>query len=274
MQYTPNYNLAKPELTDVADITKISDNMDIIDGLFKGIIDKLYPVNSIYLSTDSTNPGTILGIGTWVMIEEGRMLRSAGGDIMAGSTGGADSVTLSTSNLPAHNHTASSASTGAHTHTITVANGGSHNHTASTASAGAHTHTRGTMEIKGTFSGVGQHYNPGSGNLRENVVTGAFYRVNTTNNPSQGVRLGQSGDAERDDYFGFKASDSWSGSTSSNGAHTHTVTVNNASAHTHSATSASNGAHAHTITVNNTGSGTAVDITNSYYAVYMWKRTA
>lgn len=31
MQYTENYNLNKPELTDVADITKISENMDIID---------------------------------------------------------------------------------------------------------------------------------------------------------------------------------------------------------------------------------------------------
>ena len=31
MQYTENYNLNKPELTDVADITKLSDNMDIID---------------------------------------------------------------------------------------------------------------------------------------------------------------------------------------------------------------------------------------------------
>ena len=31
MQYTENYNLNKPELTDVADITKRSDNMDIID---------------------------------------------------------------------------------------------------------------------------------------------------------------------------------------------------------------------------------------------------
>ncbi len=31
MQHTENYNLNKPELTDVADITKISDNMDIID---------------------------------------------------------------------------------------------------------------------------------------------------------------------------------------------------------------------------------------------------
>ena len=31
MQYTENYNLNKPEFTDVADITKLSDNMDIID---------------------------------------------------------------------------------------------------------------------------------------------------------------------------------------------------------------------------------------------------
>ena len=247
MQHTINYNLNKPELTDVADITKISDNMDIIDGLFKGIIDKLYPVNSIYLSTDSTNPGTVLGIGTWVMIEQGRMLRSAGSDITAGSTGGADTVTLETENLPAHSHTASSNSQGAHTHTITVGSGGAHNHTASTGGAGKHNHTT---------SSAGSH---------SHTVTGG-------------------NDDDHSGHFTIGNGTSLSATTNSAGAHTHTistennhthtVTVQNAAAHTHSGSSASSGAHTHTITVGDTGSGTAVNVVNKYYAVYMWRRTA
>lgn len=270
MQYTTNYNLAKPELTDVADITKISDNMDIIDGLFKGIIDKLYPVNSIYLSTDSTNPATVLGVGTWVMIEEGRMLRSAGNDIAAGSTGGADSITLTTANLPAHNHTATSASGGDHAHTITIANGGKHTHNASTASAGAHTHTRGTMNITGSI--VNSSADTERLTYADNITSkGALSITNkmTTNGFSEG-----SGEGGAYNGIAFNAADGWTGSTSSNGNHSHTVTVNDADAHTHTATVASNGAHTHTISVANTGNGTAVNITNSYYAVYMWKRTA
>ena len=73
-----------------------------------------------------------------------------------------------------------------------------------------HTHSRGTMDITGTFSGVGQYYNSSVGGA---TLTGSFYRANTGNQPSEGVVLDNTG--QKDDYFGFQASRSWSGSTSS-----------------------------------------------------------
>lgn len=67
-----------------------------------------YPVGSIYLSTVSTNPATLLGFGTWVAFGTGRMLISADGTYAAGSTGGSATTTLAVSNLPSHTHSASS----------------------------------------------------------------------------------------------------------------------------------------------------------------------
>lgn len=65
----------------------------------------VYPVGSIYVSVNSTNPGTIFG-GTWEQIKD-RFILAAGDTYSAGSTGGsADAV------IPTHTHTitASSAS--------------------------------------------------------------------------------------------------------------------------------------------------------------------
>lgn len=56
--------------------------------------DDIYPVGSIYISTNSTNPSTLFG-GTWVQIED-RFLLAAGSNYNAGSTGGsADAVVVS-----------------------------------------------------------------------------------------------------------------------------------------------------------------------------------
>jgi microcystin-dependent protein len=63
-----------------------------------------YPVGSIYMSTVSTNPATLLGFGTWVAYGQGRMPISADGTYTAGSTGGSATTTLSTTNLPSHTH--------------------------------------------------------------------------------------------------------------------------------------------------------------------------
>jgi len=38
------------------------------------VIDVIYPVGSIYISTLTTNPNTILGTGTWVRVAEGQFL--------------------------------------------------------------------------------------------------------------------------------------------------------------------------------------------------------
>jgi hypothetical protein len=54
--------------------------------------------------------------------------------------------------------------------------------------------------ISGSFSGVGQAYANEAATL-----SGAFYRINTTNTPKEGVQIANES-AKRDDYFGFDAS--------------------------------------------------------------------
>jgi hypothetical protein len=69
-----------------------------------------YPVGAIFTSTNSTNPGTSLGFGTWDAFGAGRVMIGAGGGFTAGTTGGsADAVVVS------HTHTATSTDSG-HAH--------------------------------------------------------------------------------------------------------------------------------------------------------------
>lgn len=68
------------------------------------ILDAVYPVGSIYLSVDSTNPGTLFGVGEWERIQ-GRFLLGASSSYAAGSTGGRTQFQISPANLPPHNHT-------------------------------------------------------------------------------------------------------------------------------------------------------------------------
>lgn len=64
----------------------------------------IYPVGSIYISVNSTNPSQLFG-GTWNQIKD-RFLLSAGNTYNAGTQGGAASVTLTAnqSGLRAHGH--------------------------------------------------------------------------------------------------------------------------------------------------------------------------
>lgn len=57
-----------------------------------------YPVGAVYISYVSTSPATLFG-GTWVQIT-GRFLRMAN-DV---NTGGSDTVTLTTEQIPSHSH--------------------------------------------------------------------------------------------------------------------------------------------------------------------------
>jgi hypothetical protein len=81
----------------------------------------LHPVGSIYTATVATNPGTLLGFGTWATFGSGRMLISQDATYTAGSTGGSATTTLITANLPAHTH-ANTLSDPGHAHTTPVYN--------------------------------------------------------------------------------------------------------------------------------------------------------
>ena len=85
----------------------------------------VYPVGSIYINaTNSTNPGTLLGFGTWVAFGAGRV--PVGIDATqtefdtAEETGGAKTHTLSISEIPAHTHNQGS-------HDSSAGDGGAYN---------------------------------------------------------------------------------------------------------------------------------------------------
>lgn len=68
----------------------------------QNIFDSIYPVGSIYMSVQNTNPATLFG-GTWTAIE-GRFLLGQNTTYTAGSTGGAATVALTARQMPRHGH--------------------------------------------------------------------------------------------------------------------------------------------------------------------------
>ena len=72
-------------------------------GKVKGtIFDAIYPVGSIYLSYNHTNPGTLFG-GTWARIENAFLWASVSTDTI-GVTGGEKTHTLTVNEMPRHKH--------------------------------------------------------------------------------------------------------------------------------------------------------------------------
>ena len=203
---------------------------------------KIYPVGSIYISVNNTNPGTFLG-GTWVAFGQGRTwigVNASDGDYNAAEkTGGSKTKTLAAANIPAH------------THSIPALSG-------SAASAGGHTHT-----FSGTTSSAGSH----SHSISKAIVmvnnTGAFI-INDSN--FDGI---VASDNLPSSYGVWTTDSQKNGIIASGGAHTHT----------YSGTTSNNGAHTHTVSTNastsgSSGSGTAFSTMDPYITVYMWKRTA
>ena len=153
--------------------------------------DEIYPVGSIYLSVNATNPSNLFG-GTWEQIKD-KFLLACGDTYVNGTTGGEETHTLTTNEMPSHNHTASSS------------NSGSHSHSASTSNSGAHTHTIRYHNFNGLAVGQG-------------------YLLLRRNDPSDGY-LGTDNDAAMS-----SGAHTHTVSVTNNGAHTHNVTVNNTGA--------------------------------------------
>ena len=119
---------------------------------------------------------------------------------------------------------------GSATTKLVVNNIPSHNHSCGT--SGNHSHTKGSMNITGTFRGV------------DRPMSGAFTRIKEEDGYMH------YGTSEYTDIanIDFNASRSWTGSTSTNGNHAHTI--------------------------GNTGSGTAFNTISPYITAYVWRRTA
>ena len=67
------------------------------------VLDKLRPVGSIYISYNSTNPSSLFG-GTWESYAPARTLLTTTSVGEVGNTGGSFTHTLTSNEMPSHNH--------------------------------------------------------------------------------------------------------------------------------------------------------------------------
>ena len=160
-----------------------------IEQLSASLLDKIYPVGSVYMSFTNKSPATFLG-GTWEALNDGRVLIAANSTYAVNSTGGESEVALTAEQLPAHSHGANCAE-----------NGG-------------HSHNRGSMEIWGRIQSAHSlkvGYDAGEG-------------VFTTGGQQGASTAGNSGSTWNGD-LNFTASRNWPGVTSTVPNHAHSITI-------------------------------------------------
>lgn len=95
------------------------------------LFNKIYPVGSIYMSVNSTNPSSLFG-GTWVAWGSGRVpvgINTSDTSFnTVEKTGGSKTHAITSSEMPSHTHsipklTGTATSAGAHTHRLRRVNG-------------------------------------------------------------------------------------------------------------------------------------------------------
>lgn len=94
------------QTTAATDLNRVPPKVAVLDNAgwvyYRTPVDLIYPVGSIYMSVNATNPKELFG-GTWEQIQ-GRFLLGMSSSYPAGSTGGEATHTLTTSEIPLHNH--------------------------------------------------------------------------------------------------------------------------------------------------------------------------
>lgn len=204
-------------------------------------INKVYPVGSIYMSVNSTNPSTLFG-GTWEQIKD-KFILSAGSTYTGGSTGGSASQSVDinhTHKISSHTHTITHAHTMSHTHSVGVA---SHTHSLGDAGYAKIQHNNGKFWFKEID--VATWVDSGSAT--------ASGTTNATNN-AQAVPLG--------------------GSTGGVNSGSGTVTSGGSSASkTGNTDTANTGGSGELTSGNASKTSVTVNTLPPYLAVYVWKRT-
>lgn len=232
----------KPAPSDIGAYTKAETDQKIAEAISDSTdLNKIYPVGIVTWFNSNVNPNTALPGLTWTYLNNGvgrtiRIAAANGSDVA--TTGGSDSVTLSVGNLPSHTHSFSATTSSFDYGTKT------------TNTTGNHAHNRGNMEISGV---VGWFR---SDNSAFYTASGAF---------QMGSSQASHGFTGSNFTYGaaadFHASRTWTGVTNTTGNHAHTVGI---------------GAHSHTVSGNTggTGSGSAFSVTNQFYKLMAWVRTA
>lgn len=232
----------KPTPSELGAYTKAETDQKIASAVTNSTdLNKIYPVGIVTWFNSNVNPNSALPGLTWTYLNNGvgrtiRIAAANGSDVA--TTGGSDSVTLSVGNLPSHTHRFSATTSSFDYGTKTTNTTGDHNH------------NRGNMEISGVFgwfrSDNGAFY----------TASGAF--VMGGSQASHGFTGSQFTYGAPVD---FHASRTWTGVTNTTGNHAHSVGI---------------GSHNHTVSGNTggTGSGSAFSVTNQFYKLMAWVRTA
>ena len=242
------------------------------------IIDSAFPVKSIFITTNSANPGTYLG-GIWEAFGTGKTLiavdtsntnfntvEKTGGqtDLNLAHTHSTSGHTLTTSEIPSHSHSMT------HTHSDTFScasnshsHGMSHKHSDSfsCASGGSHTHdvryktSDLSLDANSNYSGYKLSYDHNYTNKLPSPTAGGHARLWTTSAGSHSHTI--SGSVS-----------TYSGSTDSS-SHSHTISGSVSQYSGSTGTVGSGNSHSH----GNTGSALdSYTVLPPYITVYMWKR--
>ncbi len=243
--YTTDF---KPTPSDIGAYTKAETDQKIAQAVSDSTdLNKIYPVGIVTWFNSNVNPNTALPGLTWTYLNNGvgrtiRIAAANGSDVA--TTGGSDSVTLAVGNLPSHTHSFSATTSSFDYGTKGTNSTGGHTHSVSgtTSAAGNHAHHLGLLLVNGGDAQYG--YTTVSNNKTRTLdwldrTDNKFPNTNTTGNHTH----------------------TWSGTTSNTGAHTHSVGI---------------GAHTHTVSGNTggTGSGSSFSVTNQFYKLMAWVRTA
>lgn len=238
----------KPTPSDIGAYTKAETDQKIAQAVSDSTdLNKIYPVGIVTWFNSNVNPNTALPGLTWTYLNNGvgrtiRIAAANGSDVA--TTGGSDSVTLAVGNLPSHTHSFSATTSSFDYGTKGTNSTGGHTHSVSgtTSAAGNHAHHLGLLLVNGGDALYG--YTTVGNSLPRTLDwldrrDNKFPNTNTTGNHTH----------------------TWSGTTSGAGDHSHSVGI---------------GAHSHTVSGNtgSTGSGSAFSVTNQFYKLMAWVRTA
>lgn len=223
-----NFTGAGVSVSDVGSKTTVS---------IPGGAGEAFPVGSVFIAVVSTNPGTLLGYGTWSAFGAGKVLVGLdSGDTdfdVVEETGGAKTKAIS-----AHSGTAVG-DHAAHTHSVTsnvtVGDHASHTHTYTDVPNHVH-----VQNVNTGTTGAQNGYTP------DTSTTGSTASGLSTANPTGGVATGTT--------------------AGPSATLTHSVTNNAVTSGNPSATL--------THSVTQPSDHTALNVVQPYIVVYMWKRTA
>ena len=230
-------SILKPSPSDIGAYTKAETDQKIAQAISDSTdLNKIYPVGIVTWFNSDVDPNTALPGLTWTYLNNG-----VGRTIRIAAANGSDVATTGGSDSV----TLAVGNLPSHTHSFSATTSSFDYGTKNTNSTGGHTHSgSGTTSTNGNHTHYVEAWNgTGAGGNKSSA-----YAVSYRNG---GYNTGAAG----------------------NHSHTYSFSTNNTGAHTHSV---GIGAHSHTVSGNTggTGSGSAFSVTNQFYKLMAWVRTA